>query len=136
MMNKAYSELVRFDTFEDRFEYLKLRGGVGRSTFGFDRHINQRFYTSQEWKDVRRHVLLRDEGCDLGVIGYEIHLEPLIHHMNPMSLDDIYHNEAWILDPEYLITTTHNTHNKIHYGADCSLPKVVRERMPEDTKLW
>ncbi len=133
---KTYSDLFELKTFDERAEYLKLGGGVGRSTFGFDRYINQQFYRSKEWKDIRQYVIVRDEGCDLGILGYEIHVELLIHHMNPMNQDDIYHNEAWILDPEYLITTTHTTHNKIHYGADCSLPKVVRERTPRDTKLW
>ena len=136
MMTRRYSELVRLDSFEERFEYLRLGGGVGRSTFGFDRYINQQFYMSREWHDVRREVVIRDEGCDLGVEGYEIHVSPLIHHMNPMSMDDIIHNESWILDPEFLITTTHNTHNAIHYGGVNPYPKVVLERTPSDTKLW
>lgn len=135
-MNRSYSELRRLDTFEDRLEYLKLEGGVGRATFGFDRYINQQFYTSREWQDVRQHVIFRDNGCDLGIIGYEIHVGPLIHHMNPMSVDDIIHGEDWILDPEYLITTTHDTHNTIHYGIGNPYPKVVTERTPQDTKLW
>jgi len=133
---KSYSELKTFNTFDERFEYLKLDGGVGRATFGFDRYINQQFYTSREWEDVRQHVILRDEGCDLGVAGYEIHFGPLIHHMNPMGVDDIVHGEAWILDPEFLILTTHNTHNAIHFGAKKLEPKVVMERTPRDTKLW
>lgn len=136
MMIRSYSELRRFDYFEERFEYLKLGGGVGRSTFGFDRHINQKFYTSREWQDIRDYVIVRDEGCDLGIPGYEIHDGPLIHHMNPMNVDDILHKETWILDPEYLITTTHRTHNAIHYGGDDPYPKVVTERTPRDTKLW
>lgn len=136
MMIRRYSELRRFHTFEDRFEYLKLHGDVGRSTFGFDRYINQQFYLSHEWKSVRQYVILRDEGCDLGVIGYEIHVSPLIHHMNPMSVDDILHKEDWILDPEFLITTTHSTHNAIHYGGVDPYPTVVTERRPHDTKLW
>lgn len=135
-ITKCYSELSRLRTFEERLEYLKLDGGVGRSTFGFDRHINQKFYTSREWHDVRRHVILRDNGCDLGIPGYEIYHELLIHHMNPMSIQDILHGESWIIDPEYLITTTHNTHNFIHYGHDEPYPKVVLERTPNDTKLW
>lgn len=136
MKTRTYSELRRLDTFEDRLEYLRLGGGVGRSTFGFDRYINQQFYTSQEWQDIRRHVLLRDDGCDLGVVGYEIQTSPLIHHMNPMNVDDILHKEDWILDPEYLITTTHDTHNAIHYGSVTPYPKVVTQRTPHDTKLW
>ncbi len=133
---KTYSELSKLNTFDERFEYLKLGGGVGRSTFGFDRHINQQFYMSREWHDIRQYVILRDDGCDLGISGREIHIGPLIHHMNPMSIDDILHKEAWILDPEFLITTTHPTHNAIHYGVKNSFPKVVTRRTPRDTKLW
>ena len=135
-MIRSYSELRRFDTFDARFEYLKLRGAVGTATFGFDRYVNQRFYTSYEWKRARQEVILRDKGCDLGISGYEIHSNLLIHHMNPMSVDDIIHGEEWIFDPEYLITTTHNTHNAIHFGDDRLLPKVVMSRVPNDTKLW
>lgn len=135
-MTKLYSELRRLHTFEDRFEYLKLEGGVGRATFGFDRYVNQQFYRSPEWHDVRSYVIVRDEGCDLGIPGYEIHAEPLIHHMNPMSVNDILHGESWILDPEYLITTTHRTHNDIHFGSKRLGPKVVTERSPGDTRLW
>lgn len=136
MTTRSYSELVNFRTFDERFAYLRLHGGVGRSTFGFDRHINQQFYLSREWQDVREFVICRDEGCDLGVIGYEIHVNLLIHHINPMVVDDIVHNASWILDPEFLITTTHRTHNHIHYGAENSSPAVVTERTPRDTKLW
>lgn len=136
MMNRSYSELWKLVQFEDRFEYLKLNGEVGRSTFGFDRYINQRFYTSYEWKQARQRVILRDNGCDLGVSGYEIHGDLLIHHINPMVPDDIIHGEEWIFDPEYLITTTPQTHNAIHYGNDSLLPKIVTDRMPNDTTLW
>lgn len=136
MSEKRYSELIRFNTFDERFEYLKLSGGIGRSTFGFDRYINQKFYRSREWQNVRQYVIVRDEGCDLGIIGYEIHVNPLIHHMNPMSLDDIIHNDEWILNPEFLILTTHNTHNAIHFGVDNLYPKTVTKRTPRDTKLW
>lgn len=135
-ITRSYSELRRYDTFEDRFNYLKLSGGVGHATFGFDRHINQNFYNSRYWEDVRRHVILRDEGCDLGVPGYEIGAEGLVHHMNPVTPEDILHGEEWILDPEFLILTTHRTHNDIHFGTDRSLPRVVTERTPRDTKLW
>jgi hypothetical protein len=134
--NRTYSELCKFTEFEDRFEYLKLNGEVGRSTFGFDRWINQRFYTSYEWKRARNLVILRDNGCDLGVPGYEINGAMLIHHINPMAVDDIIHGEEWIFDPEFLITTTQNTHNAIHFGDDKLLPKVVISRSPNDTKLW
>ena len=133
---RSYSELCRLDTFENRFDYLKMHGEVGSSTFGFDRWINQKFYRSQEWKQARRIVILRDQGCDLGIQGYEIHGEALIHHMNPLSADDIIHSEDWIFDPEYLIMTTKRTHNAIHYGDESLLPKVVTSRSANDTRLW
>jgi len=135
-ISRSYSELNRLEMFEDRFEYLKLSGGVGRATFGFDRHINQQFYASRQWHDVRNYVIYRDSGCDLGVPGYEINTEILIHHMNPMTVDDIVHGEEWILDPEFLITTTKKTHNAIHYGSDHKEPKIVTQRSPRDTNLW
>lgn len=133
---RCYSELATLHTFDERFEYLKLDGGVGRSTFGFDRWINQNFYMSKFWQDARREVTIRDNGCDLGIRGYEIHLNPLVHHMNPMTADDILHNETWIIDPEFLILTTHRTHNDIHFGVRRSLPKTVIERHRGDTNLW
>lgn len=133
---RTYTELSCLETFEERFQYLKLGGGIGRATFGFDRHINQTFYTSPEWQRVRQYVIYRDNGCDLGIDGYEIHVRPLIHHMNPMTIDDILNKEAWILDPDYLITTTHNTHNALHFGTEKLYPKVVTERSPGDTDLW
>lgn len=135
-MTKTYSEMSQYDSFEDRYAYLRLDGFVGRSTFGFDRWINQQFYQSREWKASRDFVIVRDEGCDLGVHGYEIHGELLVHHVNPIAAEDIVHGEAWIFDPEFLITTTHNTHNAIHYGNLSMLPKVVASRAPGDTKLW
>lgn len=133
---RTYSEMMSFDSFDERFEYLKLGGYVGESTFGFDRYINQRFYTSRQWKDVRDYVLVRDNGCDLGIDDYQIFDSPIIHHINPMGVNDIMHGESWILDPEYLITVSHRTHNAIHYGADILIPNVVTERSPNDTKLW
>lgn len=136
MMNRSYSELSRLETFDERFDYLRLEGGVGYSTFGFDRYINQKFYASREWQDVRDYVIHRDNGCDLGIFGYEIHTNILIHHMNPMTSDDIIHKVDWIVDPNFLITTTHNTHNSIHFGIKRLVPRVVTERTPEDTKLW
>lgn len=133
---RTYRELRRFYTFEDRFEYLRLNGAVGATTFGFDRWLNQDFYRSREWKDVRLHVIARDLGCDLGVDGYEIHAKLLVHHMNPMTSDDIEHGAREILDPEYLITTTHDTHNAIHYGDANLLRKPYVERERGDTRLW
>lgn len=136
MKVRHFSELVSFETFDERFDYLKLGGGVGRSTFGFDRYINQAFYTSREWRTLRQQVIVRDNGCDLGIPGYEIHTELLVHHMNPMSIEDIVNREDWILDPDFLITTTHDTHNAIHYGTPSPYPKVVLSRSPADTRLW
>lgn len=133
---RRYSELRRIETFEDRFEYLKLGGSVGYATFGFDRHVNQAFYASFEWKMLRQHVILRDNGCDLGVPGFEINGGLLIHHINPIELNDILQHEDWILDPEFLITTTHNTHNAIHYGDRSLLPTQFVERKAGDTRLW
>ena len=135
-MIRRYSELRHIPTFEERFDYLKLNGSVGRETFGFDRYINQRFYTSKEWRDIRHHVIARDLGLDLGAEGYEINSRILIHHMNPIVVDDILHKNDDILDPEFLITTCHNTHNAIHYGDSSLLPKSLVERSRGDTKLW
>ena len=136
MRVRTYSDLIQHESFDDRFEYLKLGGQVGRETFGFDRHVNQAFYTSYEWRRVRDHVIVRDQGCDLGVEGYDILTQLLIHHVNPLTLDDILEREEWILDPEFLITTTNNTHNAIHYGTPSPYPKVVLSRSPGDTRLW
>lgn len=135
-MIRTYTDLRRLGSFEERFHYLLLGGQVGHSTFGFDRYMNQQFYASREWKNVRDEVIVRDDGCDLGVPGYEIHANLLIHHINPMTSEDIFHGEDWVLDPEYLITTCHNTHNAIHYGAENLLPKTVVARQPGDTQLW
>lgn len=136
MRVRTYRELRRLDTFNERFDYLLLAGSVGQMTFGFDRYINQAFYRSAEWKYVRNEVIARDDGCDLGVPGYEIHADILVHHMNPMSADDIVHDEEWILDPNYLITTTTETHNAIHYGGRGSLRVPYSPREPGDTRLW
>lgn len=136
MNKKTYSNLKRIQTFEDKFEYLKLGGSVGHSTFGFDRYVNQQFYQSFHWKSVRDHVIMRDNGCDLGVEGYEIHSKLLVHHMIPLTMEDITSGSEWIIDPEYLITTTHNTHNAIHYGDKRLLITPLQPRMPGDTKLW
>ena len=136
MTIRTYEELLKFSKFEDRFRYLALRGSVGRSTFGFDRYLNQQFYSSREWKRMRDYVITRDEGCDLGVPGYEIHDRIYIHHMNPMVVDDLVHGDDSILDPDFLISTTHRTHNAIHYGDERQLPRSFAPRAPGDTKLW
>lgn len=135
---RTYSELSRFDSFLDRYEYLKLRGVVGEPTFGYERYHNQRFYTSRQWKQIRDYVITRDLGQDLGAEGYEIHQNETIHvhHMNPMTPDDIIHGDDSILNPEFLITTTQKTHNAIHYGDSSLLTKVLIERTPGDTRLW
>lgn len=136
MRTRNYSELRRLDTFEERYSYLKLNGVVGRSTFGFDRYINQQFYRSRQWKQIRHQVIVRDESCDLGIPGYEIFNRLTIHHMNPMTVDHIEHGDESILDPDFLITVTHKTHNAIHYGDDSLLAKPLVERRPGDTRLW
>ena len=135
-MIRSYRELRRLETFEERYAYLSLRGTVGESTFGFDRWMNQRFYKSQEWKRVRNEVVLRDFGCDLGIPGYEIYTGLLVHHMNPMSSDNIAQFDDWIIDSNYLITTSLQTHNAIHYGDISLLPRGPVVRQPGDTKLW
>lgn len=133
---RTYSELRRIETFEERFDYLELKGIVGESTFGYDRWINQQFYTSREWRWARSHVIARDMGCDLGVPGFEIHSGMVIHHMNPISVEDITHGNEDILDPEFLVVTSLNTHNAIHYGGRGLLPRNPVERKPGDTNLW
>jgi hypothetical protein len=134
---RSYSELRRFDSFEERFEYLRLDGQIGEATFGFDRWINQQFYNSVQWKHVRNDVVVRDMGCDLGVPGYEVAYGLLVHHMNPITVEDIEHGTDWLLDPEYLICTSKRTHNAIHYpGQDQLLPRPTVARSPGDTKLW
>lgn len=135
-MFKSYTELRRLYSFEDRFDYLKLGGSVGSSTFGFERYLNQNFYRSREWKYVRNHVISRDLGCDLGISGFDIHDRVIIHHMNPITVEDIENGNPDILDPEFLITTTHRTHNAIHYGDESLLLLLPKERRPGDTKLW
>lgn len=135
-MPRSYSELSRIPNYLDRFGYLKIGGGVGRETFGFDRIYNQQFYSSYEWRRVREAVLVRDNGCDMGVPGFEIHGKILVHHMNPVTLNDLQHKNEDLLDPEYLICVSHKTHNAIHYGAEDLLPILPPERFPGDTKLW
>lgn len=137
MTIRTYSELMRLPTFEERFEYLKLDGVVGKETFGFDRYLNQAFYRSKEWKRIRDHVIVRDMGCDLGVEGREIYGRILIHHMNPISKEDIVKQSDFLLNPEYLITTMKQTHDAIHYGDSELLAMgkpVVRQK--NDTCPW
>lgn len=133
---RTYSEMIRFDTHEERFEYLMLRASVGESTFGFDRWINQQFYRSTQWKQVRSRVITRDLGLDLGIEGFEIFDKIIIHHMNPMRAEDLDAGDPDVLNPEYLISTTHNTHNAIHFGDKRLLTKPFVERKAGDTSLW
>jgi hypothetical protein len=135
-MIRTYTELSRIETFEERYRYLALKGEVGYPTFGFDRYLNQKFYTSREWRNLRRQIIIRDNGCDLGLLGYEIHSGLVIHHINPMTVVDIAHKEDSILDPEFLITTSYQTHNAIHFGDEKLLPRLHVDRSSGDTKLW
>ena len=136
MSIKTYSELSRLSSFKERYEYLRLHGVVGRDTFGFDRYLNQIFYRSQKWKRSRDEVIIRDNGCDLGVPGHEIHGRIIIHHMNPITLEDIERESDLLLDPEYLICTVHNTHNAIHYGDEKLLIPEPIIRSQFDTCPW
>lgn len=136
MTSRCYSELVQLKTFEERFRYLRLNGKVGADTFGFDRYLNQQFYRSPEWKRARRDVIIRDEGRDLGVEGYELQNGIYVHHMNPISATDLIHAENWIYDPEYLICVSFNTHQAIHFGDESLLPKLPVERTINDTCPW
>lgn len=135
-MTRSYSELRQLATFEERYKYLVLRGQVGEATFGFDRFMNQQFYRSREWKYVRNKVIVRDQGCDLGIEGRDIFSGIYIHHMNPMTVADIRDSDPRILDLENLISTCHATHNAIHYGDESFLPRPYVERKSGDTKLW
>lgn len=136
MKNRTIYELFEYKTFMERFEYLKLTGSVGAITFGFDRYLNQSLYNSLEWKHVRDLVMIRDNGCDLGLDDYPIVTRVVIHHMNPVSVEDLEARDLAILDPEFLITTSIRTHQAIHFGNASLLPKKFVERLPGDTKLW
>ena len=133
---RTYSELITLPTFEERFKYLQLNGSVGKDTFGFDRYVNQNFYRSKEWKRVRDFVILRDNGCDLAADGYVIYGKVIIHHMNPITVKDIESVTDYLMNPEYLICTTHSTHNAIHYGDGSLLMMLPTERRKNDTCPW
>lgn len=137
-MIRTYRELISFPTFRERFEYLAIGGSVGAETFGHDRYLNQKFYMSHEWRKVRRDVIARDYGMDLGVDGHDIHPGEriLVHHMNPMISANLLHGDMDILNPDFLITTKHDTHNAIHYGDFSLIPKDYVPRTKGDTKLW
>ena len=139
MMNgmiKSYSEMITLPTFEERFEYLRLKGFVGKDTFGHDRYLNQILYNSKEWKSTRNKIIIRDNGCDLACEGFEIHGQVLIHHINPISVEDIINRDPIVFDPENLVTTVHNTHNAIHYGDGSLLITTPVERSKNDTIPW
>lgn len=133
---KTYRELIALPTFDERFRYLQLSGSVGKETFGFERYLNQRFYSSAEWKRIRREVILRDNGCDLGIPDRVIYGKVYIHHMNPVSREGILSQSELLLNPEYLICVSHETHNAIHYGDENLLVTVPPERKPNDTCPW
>lgn len=133
---RTYSELITFKTFEERYEYLRLGGKIGEDTFGFDRYLNQRFYTSKEWQRIRDQVILRDNGCDLGIPDREIYSRIIVHHMNPIRKEDILDRSKFLLDPEFMICTFKNTHDAIHYGDRSILFEEPIERTPNDTCPW
>lgn len=133
---KTYSELIQIPTFEERYEYLRIGGRVGEETFGFDRYLNQVFYKSDEWLSIRDFVIIRDNGCDLAMEDRPIHGRIIVHHMNPISKEDILHNSKYLLDPEYLICTIKNTHDAIHYGDKNLLVTSPIERYKNDTCPW
>lgn len=135
-MIRTYSELILLPTLKERFEYLQLGGKVGEDTFGYDRYLNQVFYRSKEWKSIRNKIIVRDNGCDLGVEGFEINSNIIIHHMNPLRIDDIVNETEYLLNPEFLICVSQNTHRAIHYGTEELLPRGLVERSKNDTCPW
>ena len=136
MSIRTYSELITIPTFEERYKYLQLKGSVGKDTFGYDRYLNQLFYQTIEWKRLRRDLIIRDCGCDLGVEDYEIHGRIIIHHMNPITKEDLLDRTDYLMNPEYLICTTHSTHNAIHYGDESLLVTAPIVRSKNDTCPW
>lgn len=136
MISRCYSELQKLQTFEERFEYLRLAGIVGQSTFGFDRWLNQHLYASRQWANARDKVIIRDDACDLGVDGYPIGGKVIVHHMNPITVEMIEVEDPAIYDPELLVCVSHYTHLAIHFGDESLLPKLPVERRPGDTLLW
>ena len=137
LMNiRTYSYLSKLTTFEGRYNYLRLNGFVGKETFGFDRYLNQVFYKSAKWRSVRDFVIVRDNGCDLGIEGREIYGKIIIHHMNPITIQDIEQESDFLLDPEFLISTVHETHNAIHYGDEKQIITGPIVRTKNDTCPW
>lgn len=136
MLIRTYTELIQFKTFEERYEYLRLGGIVGQDTFGFDRYLNQRFYRSPEWKQIRRDVIIRDEGRDLAMEGYELYKGIYVHHMNPITVKDLVDVTDWLLNPEYLVCVSKRTHDAIHFGDKSLLPELPKERTLNDMCPW
>lgn len=136
MTIRTYTELMKLQTFEERFRYLKLVARVGEETFGFDRYLNQQFYHSQEWKSIRNEIIIRDNACDLGITGREINKGIIIHHMNPITKDDLIHQSDFLLNPDYLICVSKKTHSAIHYGDESLLFDGLVERSKDDTCPW
>ena len=136
MKIRMYSDLIKLKTFEERYQYLRLSGVVGTETFGFDRFINQDFYRSREWKTVRDFIIVRDNGCDLAMEGYDVHGKIIVHHINPVTIKEIQENSAFLMEPEYLISTTLSTHNAIHYSDESLLIKEPVRRSKNDTCPW
>lgn len=133
---RRYSELIRLNTFKERYEYLRIAGVVGETTFGFDRYLNQLLYTSSKWKQLRQKIIIRDNGCDLAMPGYDLHSRIYIHHLNPLTMEDVEEVSERIFDPENLICVSHRTHNAIHYGDEGLLPQEPVLRKPNDTCPW
>lgn len=133
---RTYSEMITLKTYEERFDYLKIGGQVGLETFGYDRYLNQILYNTKQWKKFRREIIIRDNACDLACEGYEINYRILVHHINPITVEDIINRNPMIFDPENAITTTHRTHNAIHYGDKNLLVLQPMERTPNDTCPW
>ena len=136
MTIRTYSELSKLKTFKERYEYLKLEGKVGEETFGWERYLNQLLYKSKRWQKARDMVIIRDNGCDLGIEGYNISERIMVHHMNPITIDDVKNERDFVFDPEYLISTRHSTHNAIHYGDESLLSQEPIERKRNDTCPW
>ena len=133
---KTYSELLTFNTFEARFEYLRLDGVVGSETFSNHRHLNQTLYRSNRWRTLRRQIIIRDGGCDLGVVGHDVTTKILVHHINPLRVDDLVNNTRHVFDPDNLICVSHDTHQALHYGLTVPTSNVITIRRPGDTTPW
>lgn len=136
MKNRCYSELISIPTFKERYEYLRLFGKVGKETFGYDRYLNQVLYTSDEWRRFRRDIIIRDNGCDLGCEGYELQSRIIVHHINPITIEDVLNRSRMVFDPDNVISVSHNTHQAIHYGDESLLPLLPVERSRYDTCPW